>query len=301
MIPSTMLITYPPFPSVVSISPTTGGAPGGTAVTITGTNFKAPATVTIGGVACTSVTVVNSTTITCTTGAHAAGAVSATVTTPGGQASGGTFTYIAVTPSTTTHDSGSGTFIIPIFNTLTIDVWGGGGASASFDTGGAKAGSAGAASTCSTLGMTANGGQPGSSLFGAGQPGGAGGTASGGNNSNGTGSAGGNAGTTAGTSFGGGASNGGGNVACPNSGGSGFGAGAQGSIPGGGGSGAHGNSTLMGAGSGGGGWCRSVYSAGQLTVGAGLAWSVGAGATAQTGNQATGGHGRNGRVRFTVA
>ena len=67
-------------------------------MTITGTNFAAGATVTFGGTAATNVVVVSSTSITATTPAHAAGAVTVTVTNPGGQsgslASG--FTYIAV-------------------------------------------------------------------------------------------------------------------------------------------------------------------------------------------------------------
>ena len=49
-------------------------------MTITGTNFASGATVTFGGTAATSVVVVNGTTITATTPAHAAGAVTVTVT-----------------------------------------------------------------------------------------------------------------------------------------------------------------------------------------------------------------------------
>lgn len=82
-----------------SISPTSGPAAGGTAVTITGTganNFVGPGTVTFGGTAATNVVVVNSNTITCTTPAHAAGAVTVVVT-AGGAAETLTngFTYTA--------------------------------------------------------------------------------------------------------------------------------------------------------------------------------------------------------------
>ena len=49
-------------------------------MTITGTNFAAGATVTFGGTAATNVVVVNSTTITATTPAGSAGAVTVTVT-----------------------------------------------------------------------------------------------------------------------------------------------------------------------------------------------------------------------------
>jgi len=65
---------------VSAISPNSGTANGGTAVTITGTGFLAGATVTLGGTAATGVTVVNSTSITATTAAHAAGTVNVVVT-----------------------------------------------------------------------------------------------------------------------------------------------------------------------------------------------------------------------------
>ena len=69
-----------PAPTVSSITPNSGTANGGTAVTITGTGFLAGATVKLGGTAATGVTVVSSTSITATTAAHAAGAVSVVVT-----------------------------------------------------------------------------------------------------------------------------------------------------------------------------------------------------------------------------
>ena len=52
-------------------------------MTITGTNFAAGATVTFGGTAATNVVVVSSTSITATTPAGSAGAVTVTVTNPG--------------------------------------------------------------------------------------------------------------------------------------------------------------------------------------------------------------------------
>jgi len=75
--------TYLGSPTVTSISPNSGPTGGGTAVTITGTNFAAGATVTFGGTAATNVAVVNSTTITATTPAGSAGAVTVTVTVSG--------------------------------------------------------------------------------------------------------------------------------------------------------------------------------------------------------------------------
>jgi hypothetical protein len=62
-----------------SITPNSGAAAGGTPVVIKGTNFAGTIGVTIGGVAATAFKVVDDTTITCTTGAHAAGAVAVVV------------------------------------------------------------------------------------------------------------------------------------------------------------------------------------------------------------------------------
>jgi len=95
-------------PTVDSIAPATGAAAGGTAVTIKGSHFargadvipggvepvEGTATVTIGGVACTNVEVVDDETITCVTGAHAAGAVNVVVTTDSGAVTdAAAFTY----------------------------------------------------------------------------------------------------------------------------------------------------------------------------------------------------------------
>ena len=72
-------------PTVASLTPANGPIAGGTAVTITGTNFVSGATVSFGGTAATGVTVVSSTSITATAPAHAAGAVDLVVTNPNGQ------------------------------------------------------------------------------------------------------------------------------------------------------------------------------------------------------------------------
>jgi hypothetical protein len=72
-------------PAVCSISPKSGPPAGGTPITVTGNNFVAGATLTLGGVSATGVTVVNSTTITATTPAHALGKVSVVVTNPNAQ------------------------------------------------------------------------------------------------------------------------------------------------------------------------------------------------------------------------
>jgi len=69
---------------------------GGTAVTITGTNFAAGATVSFGTAAATNVVVANSTTITATTPPNSAGAVTITVTVNGQSGSlANAFTYIS--------------------------------------------------------------------------------------------------------------------------------------------------------------------------------------------------------------
>jgi len=94
-----------PPPAVSLVSPVSGNIAGGTAVTITGTNFKAGATVKFGGTAASNVVFQNSTTLTATTPVHAAGAVEVAVTNPDGQT--GTqlsgFTYTAIAPMITTQ------------------------------------------------------------------------------------------------------------------------------------------------------------------------------------------------------
>ncbi len=95
-------------PTVSSVSPNSGSTAGGTAVTITGTNFAAGATVTFGTAAATNVVAVNSTTITATTPAGSAGAVTVTVTVSGqsGSLASG-FTY-AVIPTVSSVSPNSG-------------------------------------------------------------------------------------------------------------------------------------------------------------------------------------------------
>ena len=89
--------TYTAGPTVTGVSPNSGSTAGGTAVTITGTNFATGATVTIGGPAATGVVVMNSMTIAATTPAGIAGAATVTVTTNGQSASlTNGFTYTAV-------------------------------------------------------------------------------------------------------------------------------------------------------------------------------------------------------------
>ena len=78
-----------------SITPASGLAAGGTAVTIKGTDFSGTAGVTIGGNAATNFKVVDNTTITCTTAAHTAGATAVVIQDDAGDVTAaGAFTFV---------------------------------------------------------------------------------------------------------------------------------------------------------------------------------------------------------------
>ncbi len=81
-LPNGFTYTAPPKPT--GVSPNTGPISGATPVTITGENFLSGATVKLGGTPATNVTFVNSTSLTATTPAHAAGLVDVLVTNPNG-------------------------------------------------------------------------------------------------------------------------------------------------------------------------------------------------------------------------
>ena len=70
----------PQSPTVSAVAPAAGTTLGGTTVTITGTNFAAGATVTIGGTPATDVVVQGATTMTARTPQHASGAADVVVT-----------------------------------------------------------------------------------------------------------------------------------------------------------------------------------------------------------------------------
>ena len=104
----TNLYTYITPPAPTGVAPGVGTTAGGTSITITGTGFDvAGASVTVAGTACTSVVVVSSTSITCTTGAHAAASAQDIVVTNTASALTGTlagvYTYAA--PPTLTNVS----------------------------------------------------------------------------------------------------------------------------------------------------------------------------------------------------
>lgn len=103
------IYTYNPGPSVSSVSPTSGRTSGGTAITITGTDFSVGSTVTVGGSSCTSAVRVSSTSLTCTTPSGTAGAVDIVVTNADSQTGigAGIFTYRAA-PTVTSITPTSG-------------------------------------------------------------------------------------------------------------------------------------------------------------------------------------------------
>ncbi len=108
----TNLYTYRPAPTVTSVSPTGGNPSGGTSITLTGTGFVTGATVTVGGVSCASVNVASATSLSCTTGAHAAGTTSIIVTNTDSQSGTGSnlYTYQAA-PTFTQIAPAFGTYI----------------------------------------------------------------------------------------------------------------------------------------------------------------------------------------------
>ena len=94
-------------PTITSLNPASGSTSGGNSVVITGTNLLAATSVTFGGTAALSYTINSATQITAVAPARAAGAVTLTVTTPGGSATA-TYTY-STTPTITTMSPLTGT------------------------------------------------------------------------------------------------------------------------------------------------------------------------------------------------
>ncbi|KTD46279.1 IPT/TIG domain-containing protein [Legionella quateirensis] len=98
-------------PTLVSITPNAGTSLGNTAVTLTGTNFTNSSTVTFDGVSASNIVVINETTLTADTPAHAAGAVDVVVTTAAGSDTlTNGYTYLAI-PTLSTINPVSGTAI----------------------------------------------------------------------------------------------------------------------------------------------------------------------------------------------
>lgn len=95
----TLVVTSSAMPTLTSTTPNSGSTAGGTSVTLTGTNLTGATAVSFGGTAASGYIVNNASTITATTPAHAAGAVSVVVTTPGGTATlSNAYTYNVPAP-----------------------------------------------------------------------------------------------------------------------------------------------------------------------------------------------------------
>ncbi len=109
------LYTYRAAPTVTAVSLTGGALAGGATITVTGTGFVTGATVSVGSVSCSSPTVLSSTSMTCITGAHAAGVTDIVVTNPDTQTGTGSnlYTYRAaptvtqISPRTATLAGGT--------------------------------------------------------------------------------------------------------------------------------------------------------------------------------------------------
>jgi len=110
-------------PRIDRVVPNNGLVGGGTVVTIAGSGFQQGATVTFGGTAAASVTVIDPQTIAATTAPHAAGPVEVTVRNPDGQtvtlAGGFTFTNCSTTPALVVSPSSA---VVPINGSATLMV-----------------------------------------------------------------------------------------------------------------------------------------------------------------------------------
>ncbi len=115
-------------PTLISITPSTGGTSGGTPVTITGTNLTNTTDVKLGGTSATSIVVVDPATITCDTPAHAAGLVNLQTFDPGGNATlSNAFTYagaalVSITPNVGGISGGTAVTIVGSLLTSATDV-----------------------------------------------------------------------------------------------------------------------------------------------------------------------------------
>jgi hypothetical protein len=170
----------PPSPSVTSVEPASGTTAGGTLITLRGTNFTQASSVTVGGTACSGLTVIDAETARCTTLAGPAGWASVRITTPGGTSwSNGYFNYVApvppapqvssVTPSSGSTDGGTSITITGTAFTGATGIGIGGVSCASFNVTSATTatcttppGNAGSASVDVTTG---NGTNPANALF----------------------------------------------------------------------------------------------------------------------------------------
>jgi hypothetical protein len=114
-------------PTITAMVPDNGPETGGTNVTITGTGFTGATGVTFDGIPATNVVVVNSTTITATSPAHAPGLVGVVVQHPGGNSGPFDFTYtplISVTSIVPNFGPDAGGTVVAITGTCFTGVTG---------------------------------------------------------------------------------------------------------------------------------------------------------------------------------
>ena len=95
-------------PAVTKVSPGSGGAEGGTSVTITGTSLEGATAVRFGSASASSFTVTSATSITATAPAHAPASVDVTVTTPGGTSATSSADVFKFTPTITAVSPNTG-------------------------------------------------------------------------------------------------------------------------------------------------------------------------------------------------
>jgi hypothetical protein len=103
---NTATYTYVPPPAISSLSPTSGPEPGGTVVTITGTDLLGVTAVAFGSTPATTFTINSATQISASAPAGTGG-VQVTVTSSGGVSNGATYTYLP-TPTVTGVNPSSG-------------------------------------------------------------------------------------------------------------------------------------------------------------------------------------------------
>lgn len=113
------LVSVDDRPVVTIVTPNTGPSSGGTSVTISGSNFKAGATVTFGGSSASDVVVVSANQVTCTTPAHFPATVDVRLTNPDAQygvlLNG--FTFVSTAAQVSLPNTGGG-----VGNVVTVPV-----------------------------------------------------------------------------------------------------------------------------------------------------------------------------------
>lgn len=152
--------------SLTNVNPSSGSASGGTGITLTGTNLTGTTSVTFGGTSATSVNVVNATTVTAVTPAHAVGAVDVVITTSNGSStltSGYTYNTTAIGQSAfggviACLNGGSNNLIASAADNSTGIFWGGQGTLIGAS---AQSTTDGASNTAAIVaGLGSNGGTP---------------------------------------------------------------------------------------------------------------------------------------------